>query len=306
MSTIQDILYVRFAVTDLDRQEKFLNNFGFEVERIGEQLFARGTDQDRYIYVAEQAETPAFLAVGFAARTAEDLRKIAAIDGATVEANDMPGGGSIVRLEDPNGNKVEVVHGIDPAPVIELAKRNGFNSGEDKGRLGERAALPDPAVFIKRLGHIVLFVNSFQETFDWFHERFGILISDELIVDGEDGEQTMGAFTRCNLGEEYVDHHTLFFVNAGRSEFNHAAFEVADWDVLMKSHFELKKAGYTHSHGVGKHLLGSQVYDYWKDEDGFILEHFTDGDLFNESFGSHKHRPEDLLANMWGPDGAPS
>ncbi len=217
----------------------------------------------------------------------------------------MPGGGSIVRLQDPNGNLVEVVHGIEAAPVIATGRRNGFNSGEEKDRLGERADLPEPDVFIKRLGHVVLFVNSFQETFDWFHERFGILISDELVMPGEDGEQTMGAFTRCNLGEEYVDHHTLFFVNAGKSEFNHAAFEVSDWDVLMKSHFELKKAGYTHSHGIGKHLLGSQVYDYWKDDDGFILEHFTDGDLFNESFGSHKRPIEDLLANMWGPDGAP-
>jgi hypothetical protein len=34
--------------------------------------------------------------------------------------------------------------------------------------------------------------------------------------------------------------------------------------------------------------LGSQVFDYWKDPNGFTMEHFTDGDLFNASSGSEK------------------
>ena len=72
----------------------------------------------------------------------------------------------------------------------------------------------------------------------------------------QDGqEQTLGAFTRCNRGADYVDHHTLFLINGGQAEFNHTAFEVANWDVLMQSHYQLKKAGYTHSFGVGKHIL---------------------------------------------------
>ena len=158
---------------------------------------------------------------------------------------------------------------------------------------------------MKRLGHVVFMVNDFHETYDWYHKRLGLLISDEIVMDNEGKEATLGAFTRCNRGEEFVDHHTMFFVHAGKAEFNHAAFEVADWDGLMKSHYELKKAGYHHSFGVGKHILGSQVFDYWKDPDGFTLEHFTDGDLFNESFGSHKRSPGDLLGTLWGPDGVP-
>ena len=304
-STIQDILYVRFRVTDLERQRRFLKRFGFAVEKVGDQLIARGTDADRYIYVAEQGDTPAFLALGFSARSMAALEAIAAHDHVAIEPNDLPGGGCIARLTDPNGNGVEVVFGVDPVPAIETAERSGFNTGDHKARLGERASLPESPTFVKRLGHAVLFVNDFHETFAWYQQRFGLLISDE-IVDGEAGdEQTIGAFTRCNLGDAYVDHHTLFFIHAGHSAFNHAAFEVKDWDVLMKSHFDLQRAGYTHSHGIGKHLLGSQVYDYWKDEEGFVLEHFTDGDLFNESFGSHKRPVADLLANLWGPDGAP-
>ena len=124
-------------------------------------------------------------------------------------------------------------------------------------------------------------VKDFGETFAWYQRRLGLLISDEIVMDKDGQEQSLGAFTRCNRGEEYVDHHTVFFINAGHADFNHAAFEVANWDVLMQSHYSMKKAGHQHSFGVGKHILGSQTFDYWKDPNGFMLEHFTDGDLFN-------------------------
>jgi hypothetical protein len=111
---------------------------------------------------------------------------------------------------------------------------------------------------------------------------------------------------RCNRGELYVDHHTLFLLGIGEPGFNHAAFEIADWDALMEGHYALARQSYTHSWGVGKHLLGSQVFDYWKDPHEFTLEHFTDGDLFNESFGSHKAPIDKLLGSHWGPDGGPT
>ena len=305
MSVIRDILYVRFKVTDLQQQRQFLEDFGFAVEEANGLLLARGTDASRYIYIAEQADTAEFVSVGFQASSAADLQALAVRDSCLVEDNDLPGGGKIVRLTDPSGFQVEVVHGIEAVPALMVPGRNALNAGEHRPRLGERVTYIESDVIVKRLGHTVLFVNDFRETFAWYHERLGLIISDEIVIDKDGEEQTMGAFTRCNRGEEYVDHHTLFFIHAGKAEFNHAAFEVANWDVLMKSHFELKKAGYEHALGVGKHLLGSQVFDYWKDQNGFMLEHFTDGDLFNEASGSHKGTPKDLLGDHWGPDGVP-
>lgn len=97
----------------------------------------------------------------------------------------------------------------------------------------------------------------------------------------------------------------MFLLGTGEPAFNHAAFEVADWDTLMVGHDRLKAGSYEHRWGVGKHLLGSQVFDYWKDPHGFTLEHFTDGDLLNESFGSHTQPIEQVLGVHWGPQGAP-
>ena len=305
MQGIKDILYVRFRVTDLQVQQQFLDDFGFQTKISNGLLMARGTDSSPYVYLAEEGSEPGFVSLGFAAESDQALAKIAAIDGVPVKPNRLEGGGSIACLSDPNGFTVEVVAGIKDAYQLPIAERSGFNTGDDKARLGERVTFDHPQCLIKRLGHVVLMVKDFHETFAWYHQRFGLLISDEIVMDKEGTEQTLGAFARCNRGEKFVDHHTLFFIHTGKAEFNHAAFEVADWDVLMQSHYELKKAGHQHSFGVGKHILGSQVFDYWKDPNGFMLEHFTDGDLFNESFGSHKRSPADLMGTLWGPDGAP-
>ena len=45
---------------------------------------------------------------------------------------------------------------------------------------------------------------------------------------------------------------------------------------------------YYHEWGVGRHLLGSQMYDYWRDTHGFTHEHWTDGDLLDASIPENK------------------
>ncbi len=98
----------------------------------------------------------------------------------------------------------------------------------------------------------------------------------------------MGAFMRCDQGAEFVDHHTLFLLGTGQTVFNHAAFEVADFDDLMAGHSHLRDPGlaeleHAHSWGVGRHFMGSQVFDYWLDPWGHMVEHWTDGDLFDNT-----------------------
>jgi hypothetical protein len=34
---------------------------------------------------------------------------------------------------------------------------------------------------------------------------------------------------------------------------------------------------------VGRHIQGSQLFDYWRDPDGFLVEHFADGDMFDNT-----------------------
>jgi len=301
MTVITDLHHVRFRVEDLDKQQQFLEDFGMQVNREEDVLYARGTDATPYNYIAEQG-APEFLGLAFEASSRENLERIAAIDNAAVESLDRPGGGWVIHLTDPDGLAVDVVYGLTAEP-LPAPSRLPLNMGNSHLRENQRAVIAPAAVTVKRLGHCVINVTDFRTSEAWYKQRFGLITSDEIVLDDEGN--SIGAFMRCNRGEVCVDHHTLFLVHAGSPSFNHAAYEIADWDSLMRGHFHLTKQGYEQRWGVGKHVLGSQVFDYWKDPAQFTLEHFTDGDLVNESWGSHKAGIEELLAVQWGPDGSP-
>ena len=70
---------------------------------------------------------------------------------------------------------------------------------------------------------------------------------------------------------------------------------------------EIESADTENSDNISKKdlLIAHGTDPYWKDPHGFTLEHFTDGDLFNVSFGSHKQPIETLMGVHWGPEGTP-
>jgi hypothetical protein len=46
----------------------------------------------------------------------------------------------------------------------------------------------------------------------------------------------------------------------------------------------LQARGWTHYWGIGRHILGSQVFDYWKDPVGDEWEHYADGDVMTSEY----------------------
>jgi catechol 2,3-dioxygenase-like lactoylglutathione lyase family enzyme len=206
-----------------------------------------------------------------------------------------------VRFTDPDGFAVEVVHGRELLPPLPVRGAEPLNRGSEqlrRGRLQRVAAGPSS---VKRLGHMVLRVSDFRKSEAWYKSRFGFVTSDEVYLG--DPKNVVTAFLRCDLGEEYSDHHTLLCVGLGEPGFDHAAFEVEDFDEVMVGHDHLAKAGYEHHAGIGRHVLGSQVFDYWKDPWGHVVEHFTDGDLLNRNHETGRFDPATALGTQWGTFG---
>lgn len=300
MSTIriEDIAHVRFRAPDLGLMETFLDEFGAApVPARDGILYARGTGPQPFLHATEKGE-PGFAGLGFRAESVNDLERLASAEGASVQSLTAPGGGYFVALADPDGFRIEVVAGQKRAEPLSLPFASIHNDARAKARLRKPMRVKEGPATVVRLGHAVLEVKDFRASEAWYKSRFGFITSDEIEVAPD---FALGAFLRCDRGAEPSDHHTLFLLQSPNApRFNHAAFEVVDFDDLMRGHDHLKKAGRTHAWGIGRHILGSQIFDYWKDPWGHELEHWTDGDLFTASDGSNKATLKDLLGVQWG------
>jgi catechol 2,3-dioxygenase-like lactoylglutathione lyase family enzyme len=301
---IEDIAFVRFRAPDLDRMRGFLQDFGLQVtHQDPRRLFARGAGPSPVLHMTDLGE-PGFAGLGLRAASLDDLETLARAEGAAVAPLDAPGGGKVVTLHDPDGHRIEVVAGQQASDASPLPAHPSWNSASDRGRLRQLKRTAIGPSHVVRLGHCVLKVSDFRASERWYKDRFGFITSDEIALSPT---LSLGAFLRCDRGETPTDHHTLFIVQhpAGPG-FIHAAFEVADLDDLMAGHDRLKSAGATPEWGVGRHLLGSQVFDYWLDPWGHTLEHWTDGDLLTTADGSRTASLQNIIDVQWGPPPPPT
>jgi catechol 2,3-dioxygenase-like lactoylglutathione lyase family enzyme len=295
-----DIAFGRVRVPDLDVMEEFLTNFGLtRADRTSTALYMRGSDPKHHIHVTEKGE-PGFVGFAYHAASAEDLTRLAKAPGASaVETVDEPGGGKRVRLTEPNGYQVEVICGMAELAPIPVA-RDPLNTGSEplrrSGKLMRLAKEPTP---IKRIGHGVLATPKVVETVKWFREHLGFIGSDDIYAGSKDN--VIGSFNRCDRGETYVDHHVFFAVHNEKAGLNHLSFEVHDIDAVFTNHEHMKRLGkYEHMWGIGRHLLGSQVYDYWAGPWGIVHERWADTDRLNAANGSNLLTPEEGFQSQWG------
>jgi catechol 2,3-dioxygenase-like lactoylglutathione lyase family enzyme len=299
-----DVAYVRFRAPDLEKMRSFLLDFGM-VDAVNEQaadrIYMRGCGRAPFLHTTELGEQ-GFAGLGVWVRDRADLERLAEHDGTIVERLDAPGGGLVVRLTDPDGYLIEAVAEQELAASIErnAPKSAPWNQAGEYPRIGSFRRVKQGASHVQRLGHCALSVTNFKLSEKWYKDRFGFLTSDE--VQPAPGVAT-GAFMRADRGDEPCDHHTilLFEMPGAPAQLMHTAFEVADVDDLMTGHDHLMEAGWNSYWGIGRHILGSQVFDYWKDPWDHEIEHWTDGDQLRTADGGGVAGLDLVLGGQWGP-----
>lgn len=70
-------------------------------------------------------------------------------------------------------------------------------------------------------------------------------------------------FYRLGRGKEEVDHHCFFFFGGPKYHVHHTSYETYDFDTQVLGHDWLRQKGYKSCWGVGRHIMGSQIFDYW-------------------------------------------
>lgn len=301
---VWDVAFPRLQAPDLDAMEAFLLDFGMmRALRTEDTLFMRGCGEAPYVHVTHLGE-PGFQGFALQARSLEDLEKLAGeAPFSPVEALDSPGGGWRTVARDPIGLNVEVVFGIEPAEPAPDRQPRVLNMGSEAQRIGQPQRIGSVPSRIKRFGHLQLNVPDPQAAFEWYHKYFGILLTDTINLSPE---MPIGHFCRCDRGETPTDHHSILFTSsAGASNvagLNHVSWEVVDFDDVLAGHDYLAAKNRDPEWGVGRHLLGSQVFDYWNDPWGHIHEHWTDGDQFSADEPAGVHPLSEAAASQWGPD----
>lgn len=299
---VTDIAFPRFQAPDLDVMESFLVDFGMQrAARTETALYMRGTDAQHHVHVTHLGE-PAFLGLAFHAASRDDLVKLSRVTEHPIVALDEPGGGEVVHLHDPDGRRVDVVHGIAPVATLPLATHPPLNRGVERVRFNTLQRVQPGPSQVKRCGHAAIKTANLEQLWHWYQRHLGMLISDDFYIEAP--ERPLGRFARCDRGSDPADHHTLLLIETGETKLGHVAWEVADFDDLMVGHERLASIGARQYWGIGRHILGGQIFDYWKDPIGFTVEHWTDSDLLDSNVPAGSHHLLEA-GNQWGPPPPP-
>lgn len=270
---------------DLDVAERFYGDFGLTPSaRTDAALYLRSASSTHHVLKLVRGARGRLSSVAMSVESELDLRKLASLPEASpIDPVDEPGGGERVRLLAPGGLTIDAVLGI--ADIEPLATRSSLPSNVtgEVARPGQPVRLPPAPSEILRLGHAALEVAQPAALVLWLMRTLGMIVSDYQHLDTDPSSTPIVSFMRCDRGATPTDHHTLAVALGPQAGLAHVAFEVRDIDEIGRGAALLRARGNRHAWGIGRHILGSQLFDYWRAPDGIVAEHYCDGDVFDAS-----------------------
>lgn len=298
------IAHIYYIHDDVVKADKFLHDFGFTVARKDEdKTYYKGYGTEPFVYCLIKGDHDQFGGAAFAVESLEDLELASrTLPNATpIHALDAPGRGKRVTFNDPvDGYPFHLVY--DQMPVESTSNKPvlEYNYPEEKHRaVNEVQRFKHGPAAVHKLGHFGCCVTNFGKAYKFYTTHFNFKASD-IIFDPKTGADN-SAFLHLDRGEEQVDHHCFFFFEGPRFHVHHSSYEVHDFDVQGLGHQWLREKGYELVWGIGRHVLGSQIFDYWWDPSRFMMEHYTDGDLVDERSETHREPAGPDGLHIWGP-----
>ena len=242
---IADIRSVDLGTPDLAKSEQFYTTvWGLEVAaRQGSSVYLRATGRDHHVLALHPHPTAEIFSVTFRAASTEDLERLVS----SIQA----AGGQVLHPHGPN-------HGPDGGQAATVKTPEGyvfrFISGDTTySSYGARKDFPF------RLSHVNLNCVDVDATRIFFETALGFCMTDR---------SKMMAFLRCNS-----DHHAVVLADSGINGLNHVAFMMPDFDSVMRGAGRMIDHGYPIGWGVGRHGPGDNIFAYFVDPDGFVIEH---------------------------------
>jgi catechol-2,3-dioxygenase len=217
-------------------------------------VYLCGSGEDHHLLALHHGDRPSLLSVTFRAASAGSLQEIRAravqaggeIAGEVCE-NPEPGGGVVLSVREPQGSLLRFVYGDD--------------AREDTGQLSYRPV---------RLAHVNVNSRDVDGLTTFYERAFGFTLTDR--------SKAM-AFLRTN-----ADHHAVVLAEAPVDGLNHIAFLMPDLEAVMRGSGRLIDHGFPIGWGVGRHGPGDNVFAYFVDPTGVVIEYTAEVLQVDESY----------------------
>ncbi|MDO6966729.1 VOC family protein [Rhizobium alvei] len=235
---------VELSTPSLDHSIAFYTGvWGLDlVAREGDKAWLAATGSDFHVLELKAGEGSDLRKVSFHTSSEDELERLAGVfsaQGATfvrpLEAAPGPAGGRHFAVREPQGCCLEFVHGDATKPARNVADR--------------------PV----RLAHVNINSVDVDALAGFYEQALGFALTDR--------SKAM-AFLRCNS-----DHHAVVIADAPTNGLNHIAFLMPDLESVMRGAGNVKDAGYPIGWGVGRHGPGDNVFAYFVDPMGVVVEY---------------------------------
>lgn len=285
---------------NLDKAISFFYDFGLNVIYADSNIVLLRGNNDQTASVIIKRGKSKYLGHAFKIDSIEELKALSKEYHVPIQENIKEIGGKFIELRDPDGFIVRAMYDYDVLPNLNLTLYPQVNHPGKNNRINETIRIdPTTPPTIYKIGHTVIGVRKINTSLNWYQYNFGLIVSDFQLLPN-DPLPTV-AFMRFNRGNTPTDHHSIAIASVVETGHLHTAFELADMEAVITANKILHKKKYHHTWGIGRHLLGSQIFDYWRDPEGFMFEHYADSDQFDESKKTGYHLMQKGSLHQWGP-----
>ena len=236
-------------------------------------VYLRATGPNHHVLALHPSPQSEVLSVTFRTEQSEDLTELASracAEGGTIVRPiaplDEPGQGAAVTILGPQGHVLRFVQGDELHLDATIEKD-----------------------FPSRLAHVNLNCKDIAATQAYFEKALGFDLTDR---------SNMMSFLRCN-----DDHHAVVLADTDVDGMNHIAFLMPDFESVMRGSGRMIDHGFPIGWGVGRHGPGNNIFAYFVDPFGFVIEHTAEVLQVDETY--RVRGPADWVwppgrSDLWG------
>lgn len=294
LAGVHSINHFALLAPDVDAMADFTGSLGLRVQRLGDSLAIRASESEHVWtkILPGPGKRLHYLSFGCFAEDLEQIRKQVTDAGVAFIAPPVGGDSDGFWFADPDGIPIQV----KVAPKVQPdTKRRVDQLDVPAGEQGAAMRSQVRRTGATRLSHLALFVSDFKRSLSFYMTTLGLYLADRS-----------GDIIAFTYGRHGCDHHLIAMVGGPGGGLHHCSWEVTSPEHLGLIAEQARQAGHRNQWGIGRHVLGSNWFNYIQDPSGGWWESSFNIDYIPQGmpWPSADHDAADSFY-LWGPDLAP-